>query len=96
MIDNIPLTDRLIISIVITFLLVVTMLPCTGLMDEHWMPASDLCSLCSPSIKYDFVVKFENLDQEEKYLTERLGIDKIVLRRWENKNTFTNHTTSQV
>lgn len=74
------------------FLRVVT----TGLMDEHWMPAHQLCSLCSQAIQYDFVIKYENLKMEQQYFGERLKIDKIVLNRWENKNIATNYTTAEV
>ena len=37
-------------------------------MDEHWMPMSEMCSVCSPEIEYDFIIKFENLAEEERYL----------------------------
>ena len=67
-----------------------------GLMDEHWMPISEMCSVCSPEISYDFVIKFENLEKEEKYFLERLELDKTVLKQWENKNEAVNFSTSEV
>ena len=65
-------------------------------MDEHWMPISEMCSVCSPEISYDFVIKFENLEKEEKYFLERLELDKTVLKQWENKNEAVNFSTSEV
>ena len=43
-----------------------------GLMDEHWMPIHELCSVCAKEMDYDFVVKFEQLAAEERYLLNRL------------------------
>ena len=51
-------------------------------MDEHWMPVSEMCSMCSPEIEYDFIIKFEKLAVEEKYFIERLELDNTVLVRW--------------
>ncbi len=56
-------------------------------MDEHWMPVSEMCSMCSPEIEYDFIIKFENLAEEEKYFIERLELENTVLVRWENRNS---------
>ena len=39
------------------------------------MPVSEMCSLCSPEIEYDFIIKFENLAEEEKYFIERLELE---------------------
>ena len=43
-------------------------------------------------MQFDFVIKFEHLAEEEKYLTERLGITTLVKQRWENKNVAGNMT----
>ena len=64
----------------------------TGLMYEHWKPVITLCSACAEGMKFDFVIKFENLAAEERYLTERLGITTLVKQRWENKNLAGNMT----
>ena len=50
----------------------------TGLMDEHWKPVLQLCSACAEGMEFDFVIKFEHLAEEERYLTERLGIATVV------------------
>ena len=46
------------------------LLKLAGLMDEHWMPMSEMCSVCSPEIEYDFIIKFENLAEEERYFIQ--------------------------
>lgn len=50
-------------------------------MDEHWRPANNYCSLCT--ISYDYYIKFENFDEEGKYLKTLLeplnGIDSSEL-----------------
>ena len=66
-----------------------------GLMDEHWKPVIDMCSVCAKGMQFDFIIKFENLAAEEKYLTERLNIADLVKERWENMNTAGN-TTQQI
>ena len=59
---------------------------------EHWKPVITLCSVCAEGMKFDFVIKFENLAEEERYLTERLGITPLVKQRWETKNSAGNMT----
>ena len=67
-----------------------------GLMDEHWKPVGcsikkyfltfdfsqilTLCSVCS--LPYDFILKFENLAEEESYLRERLGLENVLKPRY--------------
>ena len=68
----------------------------SGTMDEHWMPISESCSVCSEDVKYDFVIKFEELEREESYLVRRLGLDTLILPRWENRQSPDNASTSQV
>ena len=67
----------------------------TGLMDEHWKPILDLCSMCAEGMEFDFIIKFEFLSEEERYLVERLGISSVVKERWENRNSVGN-TTEQI
>ena len=68
----------------------------SGTMDEHWVPISESCSVCSGDIKYDFVIKYEELEVEERYLVKRLGLESLIMPRWENKQSPENVTTSQV
>ena len=60
------------------------------------MPISESCSVCSEDVKYDFVIKFEELEREESYLVRRLGLDTLILPRWENRQSPDNASTSQV
>lgn len=39
---------------------------------RHWMPQTELCSLCQ--VNYDYVLNFDNMTAESKYLFEKLGI----------------------
>ncbi|TRY77323.1 hypothetical protein TCAL_13640 [Tigriopus californicus] len=56
-----------------------------GLMDPHWHPISSWCGLCH--LQFDFVIKFENLREEEDFLLGQLGLKNIVPISWENRNT---------
>lgn len=56
-----------------------------GLLDPHWHPISDWCGLCH--LQFDFVIKFENLRDEEDFLLRQLGLEHIVPISWENQNT---------
>ncbi len=38
-----------------------------GTNNEHWRPTNKLCSLCSKPVDFDIIIKFENLEQEERY-----------------------------
>jgi len=64
------------------------------LMDDHWRPMVDLCSVCG--IRYDFLIKFENLAEEEEYLRRRLHLEQVIGPRWENKNKKGRSTTKEL
>ena len=36
-------------------------------MDDHWRPIYTMCSVCQENLQYDVIIKFENLDTEERY-----------------------------
>ena len=65
-------------------------------MDEHWTPIMESCSVCAEDMRYDFIIKYEDLAREESYLVRRLGLEKLIRPRWENKQSPDNATTSQV
>ena len=53
-------------------------------MDEHWIPISSYCSICSPiNIKaFRYCLKFEYLDKEEELLIKNLiGMKKLTKRK---------------
>jgi len=64
------------------------------LLDDHWRPMLDLCSVCG--IEYDFLIKFEHLSREEEYLRERLRLKDVIGPRWENKNRKGRATTKEL
>ena len=47
-------------------------------MDEHWRPIFEMCSPCSRIVEYDFIIKLENLDLEQKYFVEKIEISKNI------------------
>ncbi|XP_023335026.1 carbohydrate sulfotransferase 8 [Eurytemora carolleeae] len=52
--------------------------------DEHWRPMSMYCAACSFS--YNYILHFENIDQEEIFFAEELGAKDKIQHRWENRN----------
>jgi len=51
--------------------------------DEHWQPYSIHCAVCS--LPYNYILKFENLLEEEQGLFEIMGIADQVPHEWMNK-----------
>ena len=47
-----------------------------GYWNEHWQTYDKLCHPCG--IQYDFIGKFENLEQEAPYVLEMSGISRIL------------------
>ena len=45
-------------------------------MDMHWRPASYICSLCD--MKYDYIIKFENLKEESMAFLKQTKLDKFI------------------
>ena len=45
-------------------------------MDMHWRPASYICSLCD--MKYDYIIKFENLKEESMAFLKQTKLDKFL------------------
>ena len=50
--------------------------------DNHWKPYSHSCSVCF--LPYNYILHFENIEQEEKMLIHHLGAEKIIKSRKEN------------
>ncbi|XP_023332202.1 carbohydrate sulfotransferase 14 [Eurytemora carolleeae] len=55
------------------------------LMDDHWMPISDLCSFCRKGLNYNVIIKYENMAAEERYLLNRLNVEDLIIPQWENR-----------
>ena len=45
---------------------------------------SEYCELCL--LPYNFILHFENLAEEEKYIIQVLGAESVIFPRWENVN----------
>eukprot|EP00092_Neocalanus_flemingeri_P016665 GFUD01018028.1.p1 GENE.GFUD01018028.1~~GFUD01018028.1.p1 ORF type:complete len:470 (+),score=128.33 GFUD01018028.1:311-1720(+) len=52
--------------------------------DEHWKPASLYCSVCS--FPYNYILHFENIQQEEKFFAQEMSASDLIHPRWENRN----------
>jgi len=52
-------------------------------LDEHWRPFSLHCAVCS--LPYNYIIKFENLWEEERGLFEEMGVADQVPQEWMNK-----------
>lgn len=62
--------------------------------DEHWIPYSEACLPCD--IKYDYVLKFETFEEENKFLLLQIGLqDKLDFSEQRN-STFYPLTTKSV
>jgi len=51
--------------------------------DEHWIPASLYCSVCSFSFNY--ILHANNINQEETFFIEKIGAKDLIQPRWDNK-----------
>ena len=52
--------------------------------DEHWKPASLYCPVCS--FPYNYILHFENIQQEEKFFSQEMSASDLIHPRWENRN----------
>ena len=52
--------------------------------DEHWRPVSDYCHLCL--IRYNYVIHFENIQEEEQMFVEMMKAETVIKPRRENVN----------
>jgi len=44
--------------------------------DPHWLPASDMCAICS--IDYDIIEKFETLERDHHYVMYKAGLLELL------------------
>jgi len=52
--------------------------------DVHWRPVSVFCSICV--VQYNYILHFENLEQEELLFVEELNTKAVITPRWDNRN----------
>jgi chondroitin 4-sulfotransferase 11 len=56
-------------------------------LDMHWIPMHAFCTCCQ--VRFDLILKFETLDEDQRYLIERAGLIGII--RPEHKNSGKGH-----
>lgn len=52
-------------------------------LDMHWTPINTFCTPCQ--VKFDMILKFETLEEDQRYLIEKAGLSKLGVRP-EHKN----------
>ena len=52
--------------------------------DEHYRPTSLFCSVCN--FDFNYIIHYENLEEEEKYFVEDLEASNLIKTKWENSN----------
>ncbi|KAL1007413.1 hypothetical protein UPYG_G00086470 [Umbra pygmaea] len=64
-------------------------------MDIHWEPASQLCSPCL--LDYDFIGKFETIDEEASFLLHRTGAPRnLTFPRFKDRNPEAERTSTHL
>ncbi|KAM9481643.1 carbohydrate sulfotransferase 8-like [Clarias gariepinus] len=64
-------------------------------MDIHWEPVSQLCSPCL--LDYDFIGKFETIEEEANFLLRRLGAPKnLTFPTFKDRNPEAARTSSHI
>lgn len=48
----------------------------------HWTPISKFCTPCQ--VKFDIVAKFETLDEDQRYLIRKTGLNHVIKPEWKN------------
>uniref|UniRef100_A0A1B6EP42 Carbohydrate sulfotransferase n=1 Tax=Cuerna arida TaxID=1464854 RepID=A0A1B6EP42_9HEMI len=51
-------------------------------LDMHWTPIAEFCSPCQ--VEFDLILKFDTLDEDQRYLIEMAGISHLVKAEWRN------------
>ncbi|XP_076243301.1 carbohydrate sulfotransferase 9 [Calliopsis andreniformis] len=52
--------------------------------DEHWAPFVDTCEPCL--IKYNYILKFDTFDRDQKFLIQELGLNEYLYEKNDLKN----------
>ncbi|XP_014249508.1 carbohydrate sulfotransferase 11 isoform X2 [Cimex lectularius] len=51
-------------------------------LDMHWAPMTEFCTPCQ--ISFDIIIKFETLQEDQKYLIELVGVQDKIKPEWKN------------
>lgn len=46
-------------------------------LDIHWTPYVEICDFCNPHWNFDFIGKFETLEEEANYLLDKIGVKEL-------------------
>lgn len=52
--------------------------------DEHWAPFVDACEPCL--IKYNYILKFDTIERDQKFLMQELGLSDYLYERNDLRN----------
>lgn len=64
-------------------------------MDIHWEPVGQLCHPCL--LRYDFIGKFENLQEEANFMLRRIGAPKnLTFPDFKDRNPLAERTSSSI
>lgn len=62
-------------------------------LDMHWTPVTNFCTPCQ--VKFDVIMKFETLDEDQRYLIEKASLTNLI--KPEHKNSGKGkHTNDQL
>ncbi|XP_015109681.1 carbohydrate sulfotransferase 11 [Diachasma alloeum] len=53
--------------------------------DEHWKPITRFCTSCQ--VPFDYIIKFETLEEEEQVLIERANLQDVLKPKWEDNSS---------
>lgn len=51
--------------------------------DMHWVPINSFCTPCL--VNFDFILKFDTLQEDQSYLIKHLKLESILSPRWRNQ-----------
>ncbi|KAJ0174152.1 hypothetical protein K1T71_010298 [Dendrolimus kikuchii] len=57
-------------------------------LDMHWTPYTDFCTPCK--FNFDVILKFETLDEDQRYLIQLAHLQDVVKPEWKNSGKGTN------
>lgn len=58
----------------------------------HWQPITNFCTPCQ--VHFDLILKFETLDEDQRYLIEKAGLTGII--KAEHKNSGKGKNTNEI
>ncbi|XP_070499217.1 carbohydrate sulfotransferase 11 [Chironomus tepperi] len=61
-------------------------------LDMHWQPITNFCTPCQ--VHFDLILKFETLDEDQRYLIEKAGLTGII--KPEHRNSGKGKNTNEI